>query len=175
MLAAYPPPPQPSPGFAPQNYGQHYPPPPSNSSYPPPPPGGPIGHTPPPPQMHQPTAQQSAPSPGFTHQQQPPAQQNHYQQQPPQHQSSQSYSEKPLMSPSRPSQSMEAQMMSPLSSMPGGAPPQGQFQGAAVIQDDVGTFNGGSFRISHRDTNSILTLQLAMGCPIQAKPGRYQT
>lgn len=47
------------------------------------------------------------------------------------------------------------------------------FVGAGVTQqDDVGTFNGGSYRISHRDTNSILTLQLAMGCPITAKPGR---
>lgn len=56
--------------------------------------------------------------------------------------------------------------------MPGGAPPAGQFSGAgATTQDDVGTFNGGSYRISHRDTNSILTLQLAMGCPITAKPG----
>lgn len=35
----------------------------------------------------------------------------------------------------------------------------------------MGTFNGGSFRISHRDTNTILTIQLAMGCPIHAKPG----
>jgi hypothetical protein len=69
---------------------------------------------------------------------------------------------------------VEAQMMAQHSSMPGGAPPQGQFQGAGTaMQDDVGTFNGGSFRISHRDTNSILTLQLAMGCPIQAKPGQY--
>ncbi|KAK2759771.1 hypothetical protein FQN54_002505 [Arachnomyces sp. PD_36] len=55
-------------------------------------------------------------------------------------------------------------------------PPQQQAQqpqGAALgsTQDDVGTFNGGSFRISHRDTNSILTLQLAMGCPVVAKPG----
>lgn len=48
----------------------------------------------------------------------------------------------------------------------------GQFSGAkGVSSDDVGTFNGGSYRISHRDTNSILTLQLAMGCPIFAKPG----
>lgn len=61
------------------------------------------------------------------------------------------------------------QMTSP---MPGGAPAIGQFVGAgATQQDDVGTFNGGSYRISHRDTNSILTLQLAMGCPITAKPG----
>jgi hypothetical protein len=37
----------------------------------------------------------------------------------------------------------------------------------------VGTFNGGSFRISHRDTNSILTIQLAIGCPMVAKPGTF--
>lgn len=56
-------------------------------------------------------------------------------------------------------------------SMPG-APAPGQFMGAsATTQDDVGTFNGGSYRISHRDTNTVLTLQLAMGCPITAKPG----
>jgi uncharacterized protein (AIM24 family) len=64
---------------------------------------------------------------------------------------------------------MEQQMMS---AMPGGAPAIGQFVGAgATQQDDVGTFNGGSYRISHRDTNTVLTLQLAMGCPITAKPG----
>jgi uncharacterized protein (AIM24 family) len=75
----------------------------------------------------------------------------------------------PLISPRLPQQTMEQQMMNP---MPGGAPPIGQFVGAgATQQDDVGTFNGGSYRISHRDTNTILTLQLAMGCPINAKPG----
>ncbi|EGE00663.1 hypothetical protein TESG_07960 [Trichophyton tonsurans CBS 112818] len=53
-----------------------------------------------------------------------------------------------------------------------GAPPPGQFVGAqATTADDVGTFNGGSYRISHRDTNSVLTIQLAMGCPLTAKPG----
>lgn len=53
-----------------------------------------------------------------------------------------------------------------------GIPQGGQFVGMqSTAADDVGTFNGGSFRISHRDTNSILTLQLAMGCPITAKPG----
>ncbi|KAI0005239.1 DUF124-domain-containing protein [Xylariaceae sp. FL0662B] len=46
-----------------------------------------------------------------------------------------------------------------------------QFQGASATVDDVGTFNGGSYRISHRDCNSIVTIQLAIGCPIQAKPG----
>jgi hypothetical protein len=37
--------------------------------------------------------------------------------------------------------------------------------------DDVGSFNGGAYRVSHRDTNSVLTIQLAIGCPIHAKPG----
>ena len=63
--------------------------------------------------------------------------------------------------------------MEQMQQMPGGAPATGQFQGAgSVQQDDVGTFNGGSYRISHRDSNTILTLQLAMGCPVQAKPGQ---
>ncbi|AEO62300.1 uncharacterized protein THITE_2106335 [Thermothielavioides terrestris NRRL 8126] len=52
-----------------------------------------------------------------------------------------------------------------------GAPAAGHFTGASVIVDDVGTFNGGSYRISHRDCNTILTIQLAIGCPIHAKPG----
>ncbi|KAE8415740.1 tryptophan RNA-binding attenuator protein-like domain-containing protein [Aspergillus pseudocaelatus] len=55
-------------------------------------------------------------------------------------------------------------------------PPQSSTPPAAPVvsatsQDEVGTFNGGSYRISHRDTNSVLTMQLAMGCPIEAKPG----
>lgn len=56
--------------------------------------------------------------------------------------------------------------------MPGGAPPVGQFRGAqATVADDVGTFNGGSYRISHRSVNSIVTFQLAMGAPLEARPG----
>lgn len=54
------------------------------------------------------------------------------------------------------------------SNMPG---VQGHFIGAQAIIDDVGTFNGGSYRISHRDSNTIITIQLAMGCPLQVKPG----
>lgn len=57
-------------------------------------------------------------------------------------------------------------------------PQQPHFVGAGanaapgtVAADDVGTFNGGSFRVSHRDTNTILTIQLAMGCPFTVKPG----
>ncbi|RDA93704.1 hypothetical protein CP533_4913 [Ophiocordyceps camponoti-saundersi (nom. inval.)] len=52
-----------------------------------------------------------------------------------------------------------------------GAPPASHFVGAGAVTDDVGTFNGGSYRISHRDTNSILTIQLAMGCPFDSRPG----
>lgn len=54
-----------------------------------------------------------------------------------------------------------------------GIPQGGQFVGVQATPqgDDVGTFNGGSYRISHRDTNSILTIQLAVGCPITARPG----
>jgi uncharacterized protein (TIGR00266 family) len=49
---------------------------------------------------------------------------------------------------------------------------QPQSAGAASTSaDDVGTFNGGSYRVSHRDTNTILTVQLAMGCPLTVKPG----
>ncbi|KAK8244604.1 DUF124 domain-containing protein [Phyllosticta capitalensis] len=55
--------------------------------------------------------------------------------------------------------------------MPGGAPSNAHFVGVGATQDDMGTFNGGSYRISNRDTNTVLTIQLAMGCPIKAKPG----
>ncbi|EMC92440.1 hypothetical protein BAUCODRAFT_27721 [Baudoinia panamericana UAMH 10762] len=69
------------------------------------------------------------------------------------------------MSPTRPFNTSRQ------SSMPGGAPPQTHFTGASATIDDVGTFNGGSYRISHRDTNTIVTIQLAIGCPLTVKPG----
>lgn len=52
-----------------------------------------------------------------------------------------------------------------------GAPAARHFIGARATEDDVGTFNGGSYRISHRDTNTLLTIQLAIGCPITVKSG----
>lgn len=56
--------------------------------------------------------------------------------------------------------------------LPGGAPAAGKFVGAGAANDDsTGTFNGGSYRISHRDTNSLLTVQLAIGAPFTARPG----
>lgn len=59
-----------------------------------------------------------------------------------------------------------------MTQIPGGAPAYGDFKGASsAVEDNVGTFNGGSYRISHRDTNSLLTVQLAMGAPLTVKPG----
>jgi hypothetical protein len=52
-----------------------------------------------------------------------------------------------------------------------GAPAPGQFTGVSAVVDDVGTFNGGSYRISHRDCNTVLTIQLAIGCPVDARAG----
>jgi hypothetical protein len=37
--------------------------------------------------------------------------------------------------------------------------------------DDVGSFNGGAYRISHRNSNTIVTVQLAIGCPLHVKSG----
>jgi Mitochondrial biogenesis AIM24 len=54
--------------------------------------------------------------------------------------------------------------------MPGGAPSAAHFTNQTNV-DDVGSFNGGAYRISHRDTNSVLTVQLAIGAPVHAKPG----
>ena len=53
---------------------------------------------------------------------------------------------------------------------PGGAPSAAHFASQSHV-DDVGSFNGGAYRISHRDTNSVLTVQLAIGCPLHVKPG----
>ncbi|KAI1639066.1 tryptophan RNA-binding attenuator protein-like domain-containing protein [Biscogniauxia mediterranea] len=69
------------------------------------------------------------------------------------------------------SASVSAPSSVPAPNMHAGAPPAGHFQGASATMDDVGTFNGGSYRISHRDCNTIVTIQLAMGCPLNAKPG----
>lgn len=58
------------------------------------------------------------------------------------------------------------------SAISGGPDPgPGMVYGAGATTDDVGTFNGGSYRISHRDTNTILTIQLAIGAPLNARPG----
>ncbi|KAJ9359989.1 hypothetical protein DTO027B9_1541 [Paecilomyces variotii] len=147
----FPPPPQASPRFPPQassGYPQASPGfPPPNFSYPPPPThASPLNgaYPPPPPSVSPPSTEITAHASNDA-----------------------SYSTTSISPPPRsPSISMKMQQM------PGGAPPFGQFTGAvSTAQDDVGTFNGGSYRISHRDSNSLLTLQLAAGCPVSAKPG----
>ena len=66
---------------------------------------------------------------------------------------------------------------SPMSSATQGAPPQAQQQQVSgAISDMLGTFDGkkGSYRIDHRDCNTLLTLQLAdMGCLVYGKPGTH--
>ncbi|KAM0799044.1 tryptophan RNA-binding attenuator protein-like domain-containing protein [Usnea florida] len=166
-VQSFPPPPS-SPGFPPQQ-AQSYPPPPSQPSpsstnYPPPPQqqyagnGHRTSFAPPPPA--------ATPTPSYTPEKKPLPEL--YQDPPP----SAGFvgnrkNSQPAMTPEKPPLNSNQS-----SQMPGGAPAQGHFIGAgATTQDDVGTFNGGSYRISHRNTNTILTLQLAMGCPLHAKPG----
>ena len=74
----------------------------------------------------------------------------------------------PQQPPQQPQQALDT---SKTTNLVAGAPPAQHFVGAAATMDDVGTFNGGSYRISHRDCNTILTIQLAMGAPLVAKPG----
>jgi uncharacterized protein (AIM24 family) len=65
-----------------------------------------------------------------------------------------------------------AQALAQAPRTPGFGPSASSFSGAGTVSpDDVGTFNGGSYRISHRDTNTIVTIQLAMGAPLTVRPG----
>ncbi|KAH8811874.1 duf124 domain-containing protein [Xylogone sp. PMI_703] len=179
----------------------YYPPPPGNAGnsgqqqqyYAPPPTSPPPTQTshaqyypPPPQQQHTPPQQQTAYPPP------PQAQQSQAQQQypsPPQNFSRSSYQQPPAATPPPAAPAGLPEYQAPPSAAAGyppekggfdmndqthldhGAAPAGHFVGASAVQDDVGTFNGGSFRISHRDSNTILTIQLAIGCPLTAKPG----
>ncbi len=177
----YAPPPS-SPPPTQTSHAQYYPPPPQQPT----PPQG--GHYPPPPQPTPPGQQQysQAPAPQPT----PPQVQQHYQtpnfshrtsyQQPIQQQAAQvlpSYEQPPPSGGYVGHHEEDFPLEKPglntsqTFNLDHGAPPAGHFVGASTTQDDVGTFNGGSYRISHRDTNSIVTFQLAMGCPLTAKPG----
>ncbi|KAF1938546.1 DUF124-domain-containing protein [Clathrospora elynae] len=164
---------------------QYFAPPPGGQSYPPPP-TSPPAHQ----QQHYPL-----PPGGQPQQYAPPTEQQHFpppgqQQAPPQ------LSQQPL-SPgfggfpgSTPSASPHPDPRAASQAHPGMGQPQmsqqaipqaPQFAGVgasastggagSTTADDVGTFNGGSYRVSHRDTNTILTVQLAIGCPFTAKPG----
>ncbi|EXJ89863.1 hypothetical protein A1O3_02930 [Capronia epimyces CBS 606.96] len=190
----YPPPPEnghsfpPPPSQPPNNY---FPPPPSgpspapNPDYPPPPPfASNVAQTPSPPPLQQPTAQRpynygsvpaSAPAHRTTfdhaslHDRQPS-----YSGSSPFQYGGPPQSEKPASNPrmQKLTQEFGSLLKSPSGPRLPGVPEGGQFVGVqSTAGDDVGTFNGGSYRISHRDTNSIITIQLAMGCPLTAKPG----
>ncbi|KAH8796703.1 duf124 domain-containing protein [Hyaloscypha finlandica] len=177
----YAPPPS-SPPPTQTSHPSYYPPPPQQAtppqggSYPPPPQATPPVQQqysqPPAPQPTPPQVQQHYQTPNFSHRtsyqqpvQQQPAPTPNYEQPPPsgghvgQHEEDYPV-EKPGLNTSQ------------TINLDHGAPPAGHFVGASTTtQDDVGTFNGGSYRISHRDTNSIVTFQLAMGCPLTVKPG----
>ncbi|KAK8185766.1 tryptophan RNA-binding attenuator protein-like domain-containing protein [Phyllosticta citribraziliensis] len=141
----------------------------------PPAPGGNVGHhaNPSPPPFAAPPTPGYPPS--YSQQTAPPAGYQSEKTAPPHTAPASGYtSEK--QAPSQAPTQQQMQRMSTFNSnapgqMPGGAPSQTHFVGVGTTQDDVGTFNGGSYRISHRDTNTVLTIQLAMGCPVSAKPG----
>ncbi|CUS08876.1 unnamed protein product [Tuber aestivum] len=155
MSAGAPPPPNyagsPPPG------GNYYPPPPEKSPY------GPGGQ---PPQQQQ--QQQFPPPPGAPQQQYyPPPPQNYPPpgHPPPQHQ--QSYPPPPQKA-----QPPQQTAFDPSRAGPPSQPQQvAAGSGANTITDTLGSFNGGSYRIDHRDCNTLLTLMLAHGCPVTAKPG----
>lgn len=180
----YAPPPS-SPPPTQTSHATYYPPPPQQGT---PPQGG--SYPPPPPQPTPPQVQQHYQSPPP---QQVPAQVQQHYQSPPNFshrtsyqqpvdpaQASPAYEQPPQQSYAHHSahQSLEyppekpALDTSATSNLDHGAPAAEHFVGASTTQDDVGTFNGGSYRISHRDTNTILTCQLAMGCPLTVRPGK---
>ncbi|KAK0102487.1 hypothetical protein ONS95_006103 [Cadophora gregata] len=196
MSGYYPPPPggngaqqqyAPPPSSPPPTQTSHaysYPPPPQQGT---PPQGG--SYPPPPPQPTPPQVQQHYQSPPS---QQVPAQVQQHYQSPPNFSHRTSYQQPPAQAPASPPyeqpqqqayghhsahQSMEyppekpALDTSATANLDHGAPAAEHFVGVSTTQDDVGTFNGGSYRISHRDTNTILTCQLAMGCPLTVRPG----
>ncbi|KAH8204707.1 hypothetical protein TruAng_001182 [Truncatella angustata] len=160
---------------------KNYPPPPHNASSPPPPiqTGTPVNYPRPPTSQHQNLSYRDAGAatppgkplggpPSYDHG--TPGAADGYPQEKGGHsaQGSVDLSRHPSTLSQRPHQQASAAPSSAASG-PGSG---GQFQGAhSTTVDDVGTFNGGSYRISHRDCNTIITVQLAMGCPLDAKPG----
>ena len=59
----------------------------------------------------------------------------------------------------------------------GGGPPapSAASGGGFTVQDTIGTFEGLSYRIDHRDSNSILHLTLQQGYEVKGKPGTMVT
>ncbi|KAH7351045.1 tryptophan RNA-binding attenuator protein-like domain-containing protein [Rhexocercosporidium sp. MPI-PUGE-AT-0058] len=149
----YAPPPS-SPPPTQTSHGSYYPPPPQQGT---PPQGG--SYPPPPPQPTPPQVQQHYQSPPS---QQIPAQVQQHYQSPPNFSHRTSYQQPVAPAQASPAYEQPSQQ---------GYAQHSAHQSLDTTQDDVGTFNGGSYRISHRDTNTILTCQLAMGCPLTVRPG----
>ncbi|KAL4796959.1 tryptophan RNA-binding attenuator protein-like domain-containing protein [Aspergillus venezuelensis] len=167
----FPPPPQPSPGFPQASSGFPQPSPgfpPPNFSYPPPPTQQPPPQTefPPPPSVSPPASERT-----YVNQNAAAFAANAVIPQP----------TPPPVNEKTPSIHHVASVSSRTSAT--SPPPQASHQASqslggggftgvtSTMADDVGTFNGGSYRISHRDSNTCLTFQLAVGCPLQVKPG----
>ena len=51
-----------------------------------------------------------------------------------------------------------------------GVPPQGAVA-ASGVADTIGQFNGGYFKIDHRDTNALLSVTLSPNAQFFAQPG----
>ncbi|KAK6530308.1 hypothetical protein TWF694_003668 [Orbilia ellipsospora] len=146
-----------SPPPAPQ--GGYYPPPPEKGNYPPP-----SGA--PPQQSYAPPGQQQFSPPPNQSFAPPPTQ---FSPPPQDSRGSQQYFSPPPQNFAPPS-GPPPQQQQPVQQGFQGAPPQAGGS-SAISQELVGQFNGGSYRIDHRDSNTILTINLAHGCPITAKPG----
>ncbi|KAF3940409.1 hypothetical protein ABW19_dt0203593 [Dactylella cylindrospora] len=142
---------------SPPPQGGYYPPPPEKGNYPPPsgpPPGG-QQFAPPPQQFAPPPTQFSPPPNQFS----PPPQDNR---------GSQQYFQPPpqqFAPPTQPPPQQQQQQQAFPSA------PQAAAASSAISQELTGQFNGGSYRIDHRDSNTILTMNLAHGCPVVGKPG----
>ncbi|RYP65495.1 hypothetical protein DL770_008986 [Monosporascus sp. CRB-9-2] len=169
----YPPPPQSQISSQPPRQ-QSYPPPPQQNISPPPQTGTPVSY-PPPPQAQQSQHQLNLPLRNNGGAVTPPGASSTPASAPPYSEVvpnvPEGFPQEKTQAPSEQSHSRVGSTSTSVVNMHAGAPAPGQFQGAGATVDDVGTFNGGAYRISHRDCNSIITFQLAMGCPLDAKPG----
>ncbi|EPS36220.1 hypothetical protein H072_10259 [Dactylellina haptotyla CBS 200.50] len=148
---------------SPPPQGGYYPPPPEKGNYPPPS-GAPPGQ----PSYAPPGQQHFSPPPNQTFA--PPP--NQFSPPPTDQRGSQQYFSPPPQNfapPSGPPPPQAQQQGPPPQSFPSG--PQASATSSAISQELVGQFNGGSYRIDHRDSNTILTMNLAHGCPVTAKPG----
>ncbi|KAJ5929967.1 hypothetical protein N7466_005460 [Penicillium verhagenii] len=160
---AYPPPPQVSPPPSQPSPASQAHAPPNNFSYPPPPQAQQANNVyPGPPPSVSPPVQSPPLESQYPHEK-PPI----YNQQP-----AAAFQQPAAPNISRPISQSSSVNTGRMEKIPGGAPAYGDFKGAVATHDDnTGTFNGGSYRISHRDSNSLLTIQLAMGAPLIVKPG----